>query len=80
MHALFDNSTSRSFISASYVKIFELVVRVLYKPIYVATLIGRFLVTDYMCKSCKLRIGSFEFTIDLIVLEIDDFDVTLRMD
>ena len=34
-HALFDISSSRSFISATYVKMFELVVEVLDEPVYV---------------------------------------------
>ena len=61
-------------------KIFELVVKMLDEPIYVATLVERFLVTDRVCKSCKLKICSFGFTVNLIVLGIDDFNIILGVD
>ena len=67
-HALFDIGVSCSFISSTYVKIFEFAMRVLDELIYVTTPGGRYLVSDHVCKSCKLR----RFVVDLIVLGIED--------
>ena len=46
---------------------------------YVATLVERSSITDQVCKLCKLKIGSSEFVVDLIVLGIKDFDIILGM-
>ena len=67
-HTLFDTSASHLFNFARYVKLLELTVGVLKDPKYIATPIGKSLVTDQVCKSYKLRIEFFEFVIDLIVL------------
>ena len=92
-HALFDNGASHSFISTAYVKLFKLAMEMLEESMYVATIIGRSLVADQVCKSCnlskkkkkvckscKLRIGSSKFFVNLIVLGINDFNVILGMD
>ena len=69
-----------SFIYIVYVKLFELVVGVLKEPMHIATPVKKSLITNQVCKSCKLRIESYEFVINLNVLEIKDFDVILSMD
>ena len=74
-HILFDTSASCSFVSTRYVGLYELSTELLVEPIYVATLVGRSLMTGQVCKSCNLKIGSFEFTVDLIVLSMVNFDV-----
>ena len=35
---------------------------------------------EMACKSCNLRIRAYDFTIDLIDLRIDDFDVIIGID
>ena len=79
-HALFNIDTSRSFISVAYVKLFELAAGVLEELMHVVTTVERSLVTAQVCKSCKLKIESSEFVVNLIVLEIEDFDIILCMD
>ena len=77
---MFDTDAFRSFVSAIYVKMFELDMGVLEKPIFVATLIEKSLITDLAYKSCKLSIDSFEFVVDLMMLEISGLDVILGID
>ena len=45
-YVLFDTDASYSFIFATYVKLFKLIVEVLEEPIYVATLVESFFVTN----------------------------------
>ena len=52
MHALFDIGVSRSFIYATYVKMFQFIVGVLDEPIYVAISVERSLVIDRVYRLC----------------------------
>ena len=60
--------------------VYELDTKLLEELMYIATSVGRSLMIDRVCKSCSLRIESYDFIVDLIVLGIDDFDIILGMD
>lgn len=43
----------------------------------VSTSLGKAMLAELVCKTCTLRIGDRELTIDLILLDLDDFDIIL---
>lgn len=46
----------------------------------ISTLIGKTMLAELVCKSCVFRIGDRELFADLILLDMEDFDVILGMD
>ena len=46
----------------------------------VSTPLGETMVAEFICKSCVIKIGGNELLADLILLEIQEFDVILGMD
>ena len=48
--------------------------------LFVATLLGDFVVVNKILKDCCVMIGYREMAIDLVFLDLQDFDVTLGMD
>ena len=57
-HTLFDTWASHSFIFVGYVNVYKLVMELLGEPMNVATSVNRSLVTERVCKSYNLTIGS----------------------
>ena len=48
--------------------------------LFVATPLGDFVVVNKIIRDCCAMIGYKEMTIDLVLLELQDFDVILGMD
>ncbi|XP_070023033.1 uncharacterized protein [Nicotiana sylvestris] len=48
--------------------------------VYVSTPVGDLLVIDRVYRSCVVSIGSYETSVDLLLLDMVDFDVILGMD
>ena len=46
----------------------------------ISTSLGKTMVAEFICKSCVIKIGGNELLADLILLEIQEFDVILGMD
>ena len=44
-----------------------------------STPLGKTMVVEFICKSCVIKIGGNELLADLILLEIQEFDVILGM-
>ena len=44
------------------------------------TPLGKTMLAELMCKTCILRIGDKDLIVDLILLDLDDFDIILGMD
>jgi hypothetical protein len=76
---LFDSGATHSFISAKFMSEYKITNSRLEEIIYVETpLESRS--AKLICNSCPIEIGGWKFTADLIVLEMQDFDVILGMD
>ena len=48
--------------------------------LFVATHLGDFVVVDKILRDCCVMIGYREMIVDLVLLDLQDFDVILRMD
>ena len=79
-YALFDPSATHSFILAAFVTKHGILFKLLNMLVCVETPIRDVLVTDYVCKSCVIKIGSKELVADLVVLDMRDFNLILEMD
>ena len=76
---LFDSGATHSFISARFMNEHNIPSSLLEEIIYVETpLESRS--AKLICNSCPIEIGGWKFMADLIVLEMQDFDVILGMD
>ena len=77
---LFDSGASHSFVSSSFVKAHDLKMEVgIYKwHVWIPT--GETQVSRAVCKRCPLTQGYLNMPTDLVVVEMNDFDVILGMD
>ena len=77
---LFDSGASRSFIVASCVKELGLEVETLEKSLHVRSPLGTRVSADLICRDCELEIFKIVLIVDLMVMDMLEFDVILRMD
>jgi len=77
---LFDSGASHSFISRAFMCLLGLAPSVLEEPLSVATPLGDSSVLDRVCRSCTVSLDDLQFTADLIVLPMSEFDIILGMD
>ena len=80
IHILIDSRARHSFISQALAKVLGEKPEDLNCRMIIATHMGKSLETSSGYKSKKIQIGEIEFLADLILLEIQDFDVILGMD
>lgn len=80
VHVLFDTGATYSFISASMVKLLNLVPTPMGKNLYLSTPLGRREIPWEKCLDCFVTIEEHDMLVDLSVMEIKDFDVILGMD
>ena len=77
---LFDPGASHSFVSAKFVKLLDVSVDNLTYPVEVCTPLGASLVTQQYLKACAISSQGKSFSVDLILLPIESYDVILGMD
>ena len=77
---LIDPGSTHSFVSCAYMKYAECVPKLLDFELSISTPLGEAMVAKFICKSCVIKIGRNELLADLILLEIQEFDVILGMD
>ena len=77
---LFDSGASHSFIVASVVRELGLEVETLEKPLYVSSPLGTRVSVDMICRGYELEISVILLTMDLRVMDMSEFDITLGMD
>ena len=78
--ALIDPSSTHSFISVSFVGLLGMPVASMDFDLIIATPMGVSVVTSKMLRDCFVMISYKEMSIDLILLDLQDFDVILGMD
>ncbi|XP_070054063.1 uncharacterized protein [Nicotiana tomentosiformis] len=77
---LFDPGSTYSYVS-SYFSSYLVVPRdSLSAPVYVSTLVRDSIIVDHVYRSCVITIGSLETSVDLMLLDMVDFDVILGRD
>lgn len=77
---LFDAGATHSFISNTCINSLELQPEFLDTMLNVNTPVSGIVGTKRVCRSCVVRIADYEFDADLVVLEIQGFDVILGME
>ena len=77
---LFDSGVSHSFVAASSVNVLGLEVETLDEPLHVSSPLGTRVRIDQICRDCELEILGILHTMDLLVMDISNFDVILSMD
>ena len=79
-HVLFDSGATHSFISTGFTKKAGMEPVPLNFEIGVSIPNGGIIMVSMICPSCTLSIGNHEFSSDLMVLEMEEFDIILGMD
>ncbi|XP_030449845.1 uncharacterized protein LOC115672208 [Syzygium oleosum] len=79
-YVLFDHGATHSFISTKFKKKFDVLPEPLEYELRVDTPTGDFLVVDHVLKRCVLLINNVEMPMDLVELNIQDFDIIIEMD
>ena len=77
---LFDYGASHSFIVAACVRELGLEVETLEDPLYVSSPLGTRVSVDLICRGFELEISRILLIVDLMVMEMSEFDVILGMD
>ena len=77
---LFDSGASHSFVSASYVKAHDMKVDIGNHEWHVRIPIRETHVSKAICMRCPLTIGYLKIPADLVVMEMNDFDIILGID
>ncbi|XP_052197382.1 uncharacterized protein LOC127804547 [Diospyros lotus] len=80
VHALIDPGATHSFVSHASVEGLKLEPRELGYQMVIATPMGSTLRTTVGCHGCIFNMGGENFKIDLVVLDIQDFDIIIGMD
>jgi hypothetical protein len=78
-HALFDSSTSFSFVSENFVSCAGLSVQRMGHPIVVSSAKGS-ISSCSVCPSCSIILADEIFSANLMVISLESFDVILGMD
>ena len=78
--ALIDPDSMHSFVSVSFVGLLGIPIDNINFDLFVATPLGDFVVVNKILRDCCVMIGYREMTVDLVLLELQDFDVILGMD
>ncbi|XP_070002181.1 uncharacterized protein [Nicotiana sylvestris] len=77
--ALFDPGSTYSYVS-SYFALYLDISRDPLSSVYVSMLVGDSIIVEHVYRSCLVIIGGFEASIDLLLLNMVDFDVILGID
>ena len=77
---LFDSGATHSFVASSFVQTHKLEATKDTKGWNIRVPTGSNQVAEWICKRCPITLGHLTLPADLIVLEMKDFDIILRMD
>lgn len=79
-YILFDSDATHLFISTAFIKEHGMLSKSMATKLYDETPVGGTQSTNAIYKSCRVKIGDKELLVELIVLDMQDFDVILGMD
>ena len=78
--ALIDPGSTHFFISVSFADLLGMPIDNMDFDLFIATPFGDFVVVNKILKDCCVMIGYREMTVDLVLFDLQDFDVILGMD
>ena len=76
---LFDPDSTFSYVSSAFAKGLNLHCELLDMPIRVSTLVGESVIVEKVYRSCLVTFVGSNIYVDLVILEMVDFDVILGM-
>ena len=79
-HALIDPSSPHSHVSIYFASRFRGPPEPLDQPFWFDTLMGESLLVNFVYRSCVVTVNGKDFIVDLIVLDLVDFDAILGKD
>lgn len=79
-HVLFDSGSTNSYVSPLFAKNFTMEPVRLETSFLVATTMGETLVVESGYRSCSVLVGKIDTVVDLMLLDMTDFDMILGMD
>ncbi|TLX66977.1 hypothetical protein E9993_23350, partial [Labilibacter sediminis] len=74
------SGASDSFVSLEFAQMFRSNSSLLENPFYVETAGGVIILAEKVYRNCRLEIDEYEFPIDLVPIELPNFDVIVGMD
>ncbi|XP_070005696.1 uncharacterized protein [Nicotiana sylvestris] len=77
---LFDPGSTYMYVSSYFASYLVVPRDSLSAPVYVSTPVGYSIIVYRVCHSCVVIIGGLETSLDLLLLDMVDFDVILGMD
>ena len=77
---LFDSGSTHTFISSRYARLCDKKLGLMDYDLSVATPMGDSLVCNSMLKSCVIQIEDKEMLVDLILMDMYDYDIILGID
>ncbi|XP_070025895.1 uncharacterized protein [Nicotiana sylvestris] len=77
---LFDLGSTYSYVSSLFARFLVIFPKPLGTPIHVSTLVGDSVIVDRIYQSCVVTFYGFETRVDLLLLDMIDFEVFLGMD
>ena len=80
VRALIDLGSMHFFVSVSFAGLLGMLIDSMNFDLFVATHLGDSIVVNKILRDCCVMIGYREMTVDLILLDLQDFDVILGMD
>ena len=80
VRVLIDPGSMHSFVSVSFAGLLDMNVTTMDFDLIVATLMGDYVVAHKMLKNYLVMIGYQEMSVNLVLLDLQDLDVILRMD
>ncbi|XP_070046724.1 uncharacterized protein [Nicotiana tomentosiformis] len=78
--ALFDPGSTYFYVSSYFASYLIVPHDYLSAPVYVSMLVGDSIVVDHIYRSCVVSIESLEKSVNVLLLDMMDFDVILGMD
>lgn len=79
-YALFDSGSTYSYVSPLFAKYLNKSPIKLDVPILVATPIGESILVEFVYRACEVSVFERETELDLLILDMLDFDIILGMD
>ncbi|XP_070005813.1 uncharacterized protein [Nicotiana sylvestris] len=78
--ALIDPGSTHSYESSYFALRFSRQPKLLNDPFLVSTPVGEYLLAEYVYRACQIRVEGRDTLADLIVLDMNDFDMLMGMD